>query len=127
MGRRFRNKRHYLKNIADLMSRYRSIVEGSLIGVFIFQNKKLVYVNKYVEKCFGFSESELYNMSWQNLVSKDNHKKVSSILQKLHYSSSDIFLVSAVSREMVRRCTLRVMLKILFIKVLRQSLVYFSI
>lgn len=100
MGRRFRNKRHYLKNIADLMSRYRSIVEGSLIGVFIFQNKKLVYVNKYVEKCFGFSESELYNMSWQNLVSKDNHKKVSSILQKLHYSSSDIFFgISGVKRN----------------------------
>lgn len=53
--------------------KFRSIVEQSLVGIFIIQHNKFVYVNPGFEKIFAFSQNELlHGMSFENLVYKDD-------------------------------------------------------
>lgn len=59
--------------------KFRSIVEQSLVGIYIIQNGKLVYVNPGFEKIFGYSKNNLLNkMSFEGLVHEDDIGPVES-------------------------------------------------
>lgn len=63
--------------------KFRSIVEQSLVGIYIIQNGTLVYINPGFEKIFGYSKDELLNkMSFADLVHDDDIKQVQSIYNK---------------------------------------------
>lgn len=53
--------------------KFRSIVEQSLVGIFIIQGEKLVYVNPGFEKIFAYSKEDLLDkISFEDLVHKDD-------------------------------------------------------
>ncbi|MEO6612751.1 MAG: PAS domain S-box protein [Chitinophagaceae bacterium] len=57
--------------------KFRSIVEQSLVGIYIIQSGKLVYVNPGFEKIFGYSKNKLINkMSFDGLVHPDDIEQV---------------------------------------------------
>ncbi|MEO6405405.1 MAG: PAS domain S-box protein [Ferruginibacter sp.] len=63
--------------------KFRSIVEQSLVGIYIIQNGKLVYVNPGFEKIFGYSKNKLINkMTFEGLVHPDDIELVSN-----HYTN----------------------------------------
>lgn len=63
--------------------KFRSIVEQSLVGIYIIQNGKLVYVNPGFEKIFGYSKNMLLNkMSFESLVHEDDIDLVQNIYNK---------------------------------------------
>jgi PAS domain S-box-containing protein len=59
--------------IRESEEKFRSIVEQSLVGIYIIQHGKLVYVNPGFEKIFGYSKNKLINkMSFDGLVLDDD-------------------------------------------------------
>jgi PAS domain-containing protein len=53
--------------------KFRSLVEQSLVGVYIIQDNKLAYVNPGFEKIFGYSREQLIGkMSFDDLVHDDD-------------------------------------------------------
>ncbi|WP_255155133.1 PAS domain-containing sensor histidine kinase [Ferruginibacter sp. HRS2-29] len=66
--------------------KFRSIVEQSLAGIYIIQHGKLVYINPGFEKIFGYSKEEmLNNMSFEDLVHKDDLALVKNIYHQRIY------------------------------------------
>jgi len=51
---------------------YRSLVESTLVGSFLFQNNKLIYVNPYIEKLLGYTRAELSNFNYIQLIHPDD-------------------------------------------------------
>ncbi|MEP6677385.1 MAG: PAS domain S-box protein, partial [Ferruginibacter sp.] len=63
--------------------KFRSIVEQSLVGIYIIQNGKLIYVNPGFEKIFGYSKNKLINkMSFDGLVHEDDLELVTNNYNK---------------------------------------------
>jgi PAS domain S-box-containing protein len=63
--------------------KFRSIVEQSLVGIYIIQHGKLVYINPGFEKIFGYSKNELLNsISFEELVHEDDLEIVINSYQK---------------------------------------------
>lgn len=53
--------------------KFRSIVEQSLVGIYIIQRQKLIYVNPGFEKIFGYSKDKLVNQtSFEDFVHPDD-------------------------------------------------------
>lgn len=60
--------------------KFRSIVEQSLVGIYIIQNGKLIYVNPGFEKIFGYPKSKLINkMAFEDLVHEDDLEMVKKL------------------------------------------------
>jgi len=51
---------------------YRSLVESTLVGSFLFQNNKLIYVNPYIEDLLGYTRAELSNIDYKKLIHPDD-------------------------------------------------------
>jgi PAS domain S-box-containing protein len=63
--------------------KFRSIVEQSLVGIYIIQNGKLIYVNPGFEKIFGYSKDNLINqMSFDRLVHEEDVDMLQSSYDK---------------------------------------------
>ncbi len=45
-------------------AKYRALVEQSLVGVYIVQNERLVYVNPKAADILGYTQQELLDMPW---------------------------------------------------------------
>ncbi|HEX9061662.1 MAG TPA: EAL domain-containing protein [Clostridia bacterium] len=56
--------------LIEAESKYRSLVESALIGVFLIQDNKIKYVNPYIESLIGYSLEELIAMNIMNLVTQ---------------------------------------------------------
>jgi PAS domain S-box-containing protein len=76
--------------------KFRSLVEGSLVGVYIIQDGKFVYVNPTLAKVFGYKNPEeiISKKKVEDLVYEKDQKLVSENIQKrlrketdtIHYS-----------------------------------------
>lgn len=80
------------RELVDAEVKYRSIVEAALVGVFIFQKWKLVYVNKYFEDTFGYNSREIYDIDYLNLVFEESKGKVIDAMQKLESGTKDMVM-----------------------------------
>jgi len=60
--------------------KFKSIVEQSLVGIYIIQNRELVYVNPGFEKIFGYSKNKLVNkMTFEELIHGDDIELVQGL------------------------------------------------
>jgi diguanylate cyclase (GGDEF)-like protein/PAS domain S-box-containing protein len=71
------------EELVEAEAKYRNIVEGALVGVYIIQNGKLIYVNKYIEDTFGYSAEELYNMDFLKLFYEEYRIPLIERIQRL--------------------------------------------
>jgi PAS domain S-box-containing protein len=56
------------REILEAESKYRSLVEGALAGVYVIQNEKIIYVNPYIEEMLGYSREEINNSDFINFI-----------------------------------------------------------
>ncbi len=54
------------KNIAEAEEKFRSLVENSLVGIYIIQDRKIVYINPKMEEIFGLAKGT--NISDTNIL-----------------------------------------------------------
>ena len=66
--------------LVEAESRYRNLVESAFIGVFLYENNQLVYINPYLEHLLGYSLEELQNMGLINLFHDDDKVDVQKTL-----------------------------------------------
>jgi two-component system, cell cycle sensor histidine kinase and response regulator CckA len=70
--------------LLDSEANYRTIIEQSITGVFIYQDNRLRFVNNRCCEILGYTSEELTgNMSALEMVHTDNRKSVEDILQKM--------------------------------------------
>ncbi len=55
------------KKLVEAESRYRGLIESTLVGVFLYM-EKFIYVNPYLEELLDYSKEELYNMTIYDIV-----------------------------------------------------------
>ena len=58
-------------SVSEAEEKFQSLVEHSLVGIYIIQNGKFVYVNPKFEEAFGYNENELNNRDVLELVHPD--------------------------------------------------------
>jgi len=78
--------------LIEAENKYRSIVEGALVGVYLIQNGKMVYVNKYYEDTFGYSADEIYHMDFLDLIAPEFRNTVMENIQKLQSGEQEVIL-----------------------------------
>gem|GEM_PF-1631622 len=69
--------------LADAEAKYRSLVEESLVGVYIIQNGKFAYVNPTLAEVFGYdSPSQIEGMSPLELVAPQDRELVAENVRR---------------------------------------------
>lgn len=71
------------KNLIEAEAKYRSLVENSIVGVYIFQNQKLVYVNPRLCEILGYSHDELLSMKIEDVIVPEDMTIVIENIMKL--------------------------------------------
>lgn len=66
--------------LIEAESRYRNLVESAFIGVFLYENNQLVYINPYLEHLLGYSLEELQKIGLINLFHDDDKADVQKTL-----------------------------------------------
>ena len=59
-----------------MKKKFRSLVEQSLVGVYIMQDEKFVYVNPGFEKIMGYSIDELKETSFNQWIYEEDLEKI---------------------------------------------------
>jgi PAS domain S-box-containing protein len=70
------------KSIASAEEKFRSLVEYSLVGIYIIQNGKYVYANPKLEEIFGYSRMELIGRDVLDLIDEEDRDMVIDNIQK---------------------------------------------
>ncbi|MGE6486928.1 EAL domain-containing protein [Paenisporosarcina sp. NPDC076898] len=68
--------------LIEAESKYRSLVEQSIMGVYIYHNHKIVYSNPRLEEILGYSQEEMYNLKLQDYVYEEDLPLVSGNISK---------------------------------------------
>lgn len=76
------------QSIKEIENRYRILSEQTLLGVFIFQNHMVKYINQTAADIFGHSIEEI--MSWKN---------EEAYIEKIHPDDRDFILEQAMKKE----------------------------
>lgn len=71
------------KKLVEAELKYRSLVEGSLVGVFVVQNYRVVYVNKYIERISGYSTEECFGANFYDFILQEDRQAVFEKMQEL--------------------------------------------
>ena len=66
------------KRLIEAESKYRNLVENALVGVYLIQNMRLIYVNPYFEKLLGYTREELYNMELMDLFLPEERESLAA-------------------------------------------------
>ncbi|MEO6540909.1 MAG: PAS domain S-box protein, partial [Ferruginibacter sp.] len=56
--------------------KFRTLVEASLVGVYIVQENEFIYVNPMFEKILGYEKEELSGTNPYNIIHESQHKRV---------------------------------------------------
>ena len=76
-------------------TKYRSLIEQSMVGVYIVQDNRFTYVNPKLAQIFGYTQEELYAAKsifeyvpdeYQSLVQENFRKRLSGELKSVQYS-----------------------------------------
>jgi PAS domain S-box-containing protein len=70
------------KSIAAAEEKFRSLVENSLVGIYIIQDGKFAYVNPKLEEIFGYSSGELIGKEIKELVHEEDVNMVLENIRK---------------------------------------------
>jgi len=65
--------------LIEAESKYRSLVEQSLVGVYICQNSKIVYVNPRLVEIMGYSEEEFSDLQLSDFVFEEDLPRVTEM------------------------------------------------
>lgn len=81
--------------------KYQTLVEQSLVGVYIIQDGKFVYVNPILAKESGYSSTELIGMGFQEFIHPDDLQVVATNLQARSEwkTENNRYEVRAITRE----------------------------
>ncbi|MBV7509405.1 diguanylate cyclase [Bacillus sp. sid0103] len=71
------------KNLMEAEAKYRSLVENSLVGVYIFQNEKLVYVNPRICEMTSYNEKELLSLNLAQIIYSEDLPIITENIIKL--------------------------------------------
>jgi len=83
ISRQVRSQADVYNELAESESKFRTLVEQSLTGVYIIQDGKFVYVNPELGKILGYSVEELYELPvFLDVVHEDDRELVRSNIQK---------------------------------------------
>ena len=73
MGVDFSEKKRAENELKESEEKFRKLVEETVVGVFILQDGKYVYVNPQFEKISGYSRDELFNeITFERLIHQDD-------------------------------------------------------
>jgi PAS domain S-box-containing protein len=75
-------ERQFLKRLEESESQYRTLVENSLDGVYIYRGDHFLYVNKRIEEITGYSRQELMNMVIWDLIHPDDRERLREYARK---------------------------------------------
>lgn len=86
------------QDLADAESKFRNLVEQSLVGVYIIDKGKFVYVNPRFAKIFGYAQSELIGNSPlviitdgdKAMVAENVRSRVAGEKESVHYEAEGI-------------------------------------
>jgi PAS domain S-box-containing protein len=88
--------------LKDSETKFRSLVEQSLVGVYIMQEEKFSYVNPGFEKTIGYSSDELLNgIGLKELVHEDDLEMVTqNYINRLNgYEEADHYVFRAIRSD----------------------------
>lgn len=68
--------------LLEAESKYRSLVEQSLMGVYIYQDNRLVYVNQRIAEILGYTEDEVYKLKLSDYVFEEDIPLVTENISK---------------------------------------------
>lgn len=63
--------------------KYKHLVEGALVGVYVCQNRRIVYINPRLEKICGYTQEEISKNDFMQIVVPKYRRLVLSTLDKL--------------------------------------------
>lgn len=88
------------KNLIEAESKYRTLVENSLVGVYILQEEQIVYVNPYLCDMLGYSSEELVNSPISEYIyAEDLPYMRSNILSRLNVQSYATYVYRAIKKD----------------------------
>jgi len=78
--------------------KFRTLVEASLVGVYIVQNRKFIYVNPRFEEILGYGSGELIGIDPRMIIQQDQHdiinekvrQRFSGEVDSVHYEVTGI-------------------------------------
>jgi len=70
------------KTLADAELKFRSLVEYSLVGIYIVQDNRFIYVNPRFEKIFGFRHGELTGQDIRIIIPEESYDLVQENMRK---------------------------------------------
>ncbi|MEH7302539.1 PAS domain S-box protein, partial [Neobacillus drentensis] len=87
-------------HLKESEERYKILVENALVGVFLIQNFKMVFVNQWFTNILGISKEELLGTNFINYIRDDNKRlfkqfrklkdgKVSFVIDKIQIKAHD--------------------------------------
>ncbi|KXK42250.1 MAG: signal transduction histidine kinase, partial [Chlorobi bacterium OLB5] len=81
-------------NIIDAEEKFRSLVENALVGIYILQDEKYIYVNPRYEELFGYQKGEMIGKNawdivapgYKELVKNNISKRINKEISTIQYS-----------------------------------------
>lgn len=74
--------KHAQEALAEAESKYRSVTEDSLVGTYIIQNNKFVYVNRKLTEMLNYEKEELVGTSVMDFVYQEDQEMVEENMRK---------------------------------------------
>lgn len=84
------NRKSIEMALSQSEAKYRSLVEGALIGVYTYQDGRLVYVNRRFEKISGYMRDELYNLDLKKLIVPEDRNMLKAYIKRLYSGEREI-------------------------------------
>jgi len=70
------------QDLVEAESKYRTLVENSLVGVYIMQEERIVYINPYLCEMLGYSCEELFGMNLSEYIYSEDLAFVRANIRK---------------------------------------------
>ncbi|MGG1400300.1 EAL domain-containing protein [Bacillus salipaludis] len=71
------------KKLIEAEAKYRSLVENSLVGVYIYQNGKIMYVNPRLCEITGYRHDEILSLNLEDVIAPKDYPSVLENFNKL--------------------------------------------
>ncbi len=77
------------KALAEAEYKYRSLVEGSLSGVYIYQNGSIIYANPYITDLIGYSLHEINKAGMSGICHPEDKPRLDAMIWRLERGHTD--------------------------------------